>query len=119
MTRRVFAVSLAATIIACFGLVQHVAGQDDKKKSGTISGEVKSLKEKNKNVEITVLAPGEEKPRAYFVQYDLKAKAPIASVLKAVKHAKVGDRVVFDWVATNHGPAIVKFEVLKKAKEKK
>jgi hypothetical protein len=94
------------------------AGQDEKK-TGTISGEVKSLKEKNKNVEIEVLAPGEEKPRAYFVQYDAKAKAPIASVLKAVRHARAGDQVVFDWVATNHGPAIIKFEILKKGSGEK
>lgn len=101
------------------GLLQCTALAQDSKKSGTISGDVKSLKEKNKNVEIEVLSPGEEKPRAYFVQYDPKAKAPIASVLKAVRHAKVGDKVVFDWVATNHGPAIVKFEILNKANEKK
>jgi hypothetical protein len=108
-----FAVALLGWV-----LVAGDAAAQDEKKSGTISGEVKSLKDKNKNVEITVLSPGEEKARAYFVQYDPKAKAPIASVLKAVKHAKVGDKVVFDWVATNHGPAIVKFEVLKKAKAK-
>ena len=35
-------------------------------------------------------------------------------VLEVVRAAKVGDRVVFDWEATGHGPAIVKFEVLKK-----
>ena len=36
------------------------------------------------------------------------------SPAKAVKAAKVGDQVLFDWEATNHGPAIVKFEVRKK-----
>ena len=108
-----------SVILLAWAMVAGDAAAQDNKKSGTISGEVKTLKDKNKNVEITVLSPGEEKARAYFVQYDPKAKAPIASVLKAVKHAKVGDKVVFDWVATNHGPAIVKFEVLKTTKEKK
>jgi hypothetical protein len=32
--------------------------------------------------------------------------------------AKVGDKVAFDWEATGHGPAIVKFEVLKKLDRK-
>lgn len=85
------------------------------KRTGTIDGEVKSTKEQGKNIVIEVLAPGEEKPRSYFVQFDPKLKAPMPEVLKAVRGAKVGDRVVFDWEATNHGPAIVKFEILKKA----
>ncbi|HET6576596.1 MAG TPA: hypothetical protein VFG68_23565 [Fimbriiglobus sp.] len=89
------------------------------KRSGTISGVVKATKERGKNVMIEVLAPGEEKARPYFVQFDPKVKGPIPKVLKAVQAAKVGDRVVFDWVATGHGPAIVKFEVLKKGGEKK
>jgi len=61
-----------------------------------------------------VLAPGEEKARSYFVQYDQKIKGPLPDVLKAVRAASVGDQVVFDWEATGHGPAIVKFEVQKK-----
>jgi hypothetical protein len=68
---------------------------------------------------IEVLAPGEEKARSYFVQFDPKAQAPIPEVLSAVRAANVGDQVVFDWEATGHGPAIVKFEVRKKAEEKK
>lgn len=97
-------------------------GKDEKKdepRSGSISGEVKSTKEQNNNVTIEVLAPGEEKARSYFVQWDQKLKAPMPEVLKAVKAAKVGDKVAFDWEATNHGPAIVKFEVLKKTEPKK
>jgi hypothetical protein len=91
----------------------------DEPRKGTISGEIKSMKEQNNNVVIEVLAPGEEKARPYFVQFDPKLKAPMPEVLKAVKAAKVGDAVVFDWEATNHGPAIVKFEVRKKPEEKK
>jgi acylphosphatase len=92
----------------------HDAPDAKEKRSGTISGEVKAKKEQNNNVVIEVLAPGEEKPRPYFVQYDPKIKGPLPEVLKAVRAAKIGDRVVFDWEATGHGPAIVKFEVLKK-----
>ena len=91
----------------------------DAKRSGTVSGEIKSKKEQNNNVVIEVLAPGEEKARSYFVQHDPKVKGPIPEVLKAVRAAGVGDKVVFDWEATNHGPAIVKFEVLKKTADKK
>ena len=88
-------------------------------RTGTISGEIKAMKEQGNNVVIEVLAPGEEKARSYFVQYDPKIKGPIPQVLKAVKVAKVGDKVAFDWEATNHGPAIVKFELLKKPEVKK
>jgi hypothetical protein len=87
-------------------------------RSGTIAGEVKSKKEQGKNIVIEVLAPGEEKARSYFVQFDPKIKGPIPEVLKAVAAANVGDRVVFDWEATNHGPAIVKFQVAKRTADK-
>ena len=101
-------------------VLKKPAGKNDapatgEKRSGTISGEIKSMKDRNNNVVIEVLAPGEEKARSYFVQFDPKVKGPMPAVLKAVKAAKVGDKVVFDWEATNHGPAIVKFEVQKKA----
>ena len=89
------------------------------KRTGTIAGVIQSMEEKNNNVTITVLAPGEEKARSYFVQFDPKIKGPIPEVLKAVKAAKVGDKVAFDWEATNHGPAIVKCDVLKKSEPKK
>jgi hypothetical protein len=92
---------------------------EKEKRSGTIAGEIKSKKEQNNNVVIEVLAPGEEKARPYFVQWDAKLKAPIPDILKAVRAAQVGDKVVFDWEATGHGPAIVKFEVLKKGGDKK
>jgi hypothetical protein len=88
-------------------------------RTGSISGVIQSAEEKNNNVTIAVLAPGEEKARSYFVQYDAKIKGPMPEVLKLVKAAKVGDKVAFDWEATNHGPAIVKFEVLKKPEPKK
>jgi hypothetical protein len=92
---------------------------EPEKRSGTISGVIKAKKTQGNNVVIEVLAPGEEKPRPYFVQYDPKIKGPMPEVLKAVRAAEVGNRVVFDWEATGHGPAIVKFEVLKKGGEKK
>lgn len=93
------------------------AGQDAKR-SGSVSGEIKSKKDQNNNVVIEVLAPGEEKARAYFVQHDPKIKGPLPDVLKLVRAASVGDKVSIDWEATNHGPAIVKFEVLKKGESK-
>jgi hypothetical protein len=90
----------------------------DEKRSGTIAGEVKGTKPQGKNVVIEVLAPGEEKARSYFVQFDPKIKGPIPEVLSAVRAAKVGDQVILDWEATGHGPAIVKFEIRRKAQEK-
>ena len=91
----------------------------DKNRSGTIAGEIKSKKAQGKNIVIEVLAPGEEKARPYFVQFDPKIKEPIPEILRAVRAANVGDKVIFDWEATGHGPAIVKFEVRKKTEEKK
>jgi hypothetical protein len=88
-------------------------------RTGTISGEIKSKKEQGNNIVIEVLAPGEEKARPYFVQWDPKIKGPIPEILKAVKAANVGEKVVFDWEATNHGPAIVKFAVARKGGDKK
>jgi hypothetical protein len=112
-----------ARVIKIEVLKKPAAGRDDapakETRTGSISGEIKSKKEQNKNIVIEVLAPGEEKARAYFVQYDPKIKAPIPDVLKAVAAANVGDRVVFDWEATGHGPAIVKFKVSGKGGEKK
>ena len=54
----------------------------DEKRSGTIAGEIKSKKEQGNNIVIEVLAPGEEKARSYFVQYDPKIKGPIPEILK-------------------------------------
>ena len=110
-----------ARVIKIEVLKKPAAGGDDapakETRSGSISGEIKSKKEQNKNIVIEVLAPGEEKARSYFVQYDPKLKAPIPDVLKAVAAANVGDKVVFDWEATGHGPAIVKFKVAGKDKK--
>jgi hypothetical protein len=101
-------------------LLKKPAGGESKEvRSGTIAGEIKAKKEEGKNIVIEVLAPGEEKPRAYFVQYDPGLKRPIPEVLEAVRAAKVGDRVVFAWEATGHGPAIVKFKVAVKGGDKK
>jgi hypothetical protein len=35
-------------------------------------------------------------------------------VLTAVRTARVGDRVEFEWISTGHGPAIKTFKLLKK-----
>ena len=89
----------------------------EKRNTGMAVGEIKSTKNSadGKNVSIEVLQPGEEKPRSYHVVYDPEKKAPNAAVVAAVRAAKVGDRVIFDWVQTGHGPAVTKFEVVKQA----
>jgi hypothetical protein len=108
-----------ARVIKIEVLKKSAAGDSKEVRSGTIAGEIKSKKEEGKNIVIEVLAPGEEKARSYFVQFDPGIKAPIPDVLEAVRAAKVGEKVVFDWEATGHGPAIVKFKVAGKGGEKK
>jgi hypothetical protein len=114
MFPRIVTTSLVVLGMAVSGFL--AAAPDEKPKTGTVIGEVKSRKDTpdGKNTFIEVLAPGEEKPRRYHVLYDPKAKEPIKSVLAAVRAAKVGDRVELDWVQTGHGPAIKAFRVLKK-----
>ena len=67
-----------------------------------------------KNTFIKVLAPGEEKARSYHAMYDAKVMGAIPSVLQAVRAAKIGDRVEFQWVSTGHGPAITSFKLFQK-----
>jgi hypothetical protein len=106
---------IVATSVILLLCVFPLAAQDDKAQTGTIVGELKSKTDTKdgKNTMIEVLAPGEEKPRRYHVLYDAKAKAPIKTVLEAVRAAKVGDKVEFEWVQTNHGPMIKEFKVFK------
>src|SRR5262249_11215742 len=104
---------VVAALVACGATG---AAQDQERSSGTIIGELKSRKDTpdGKNIVIEVLAPGEEQARRYHVLYDQQAKGPLPAVLAAVRAAKVGDRVEFEWVQTGHGPAIKSFKVLKK-----
>src|SRR5262245_30800921 len=90
--------------------------KDKKKRMGTVTGELQARKDtpNGKNVQLDILAAGEEKARTYRVQYDPKAKGPIAEVLEAAKAAKIGDRVQADWIDTGEGLAITTFQVLKK-----
>ena len=114
MSRHSIIPSLAAALLMLCGTANEVTGEETR--SGTIIGDLKSKKDSKdgKNVVIEVLAPGEEKPRSYHVQYDQKIKGPLPDVVKAVREAEVGDKVEFEWVATGHGPAITKFKVFKK-----
>lgn len=98
-------------------LLGALSDAQEKKREGTIIGVLKASKasKDGKNTFIDVLAPGEEKPRAYHVLYDAKIKGPIPEVLKAVRAAKVGDMVELNWVETGHGPAMKSFKVLKKS----
>jgi hypothetical protein len=114
MYRKSLAATLAVTLLALSGAGNEATGQEPR--SGTVTGEVKVKKDINdgKNTAIDVLAPGEERARSYHVQYDEKAKGPVPAVLKAVRGAEVGDRVEIEWVATGHGPAIKKLQIVKK-----
>jgi hypothetical protein len=127
-TRFVGTLAGVVLVAAALGLVELGAGgqeafaqekqeKEKDKRGGTIIGELKGRQDKDNNTTIEVLAPGEEKARRYFVNYDPKIKGPIKSVLAAVRTAKIGDRVEFQWIATGHGPAITSFKVLKKAKQ--
>ncbi|MSQ94868.1 MAG: hypothetical protein EXR98_09980 [Gemmataceae bacterium] len=117
MLRTNVAMTMTVGLLVLCGL-SH--GQESKKPF-TVIGEVKAQKETKdrKNTLIDVLAPGEEKARSYHVMYDPKIKGPVASVLAAVRAAKVGERVEMECVQTNHGPAITTFRVLKKGGDTK
>ena len=119
MTPKALGLVLIAFCFLAVGLLD--AAQDQKKRSGMITGVLKSQKKSpnGKNSIVEILAPGEEKARSYRVQYDPKVKGPIEPVLKAVRAANVGDTVQFEWVDTGEGLAITSFQVLKKAGEKK
>ncbi len=88
---------------------------NEPQRSGTVTGVIRSKKDQGKNVVLEVQAPGEEKARPYFVQFDPKVQGPIPEVLQAVRAAPVGSQVHLEWVATGHGPAIVRFQVLRAA----
>jgi len=114
----------AAALPFALLLLAHVAfsdaAQEPKKRTGNVVGKLEARKDSKdgKNTIIDVLAPGEEKARAYFVNYDPKIKGPIPAVLAAVRSAKIGEVVELEWVDTNHGPAITSFRMFKKGSEK-
>lgn len=88
-------------------------GEDTKSSGGTVVGKLKSKMDTpdGKNTNIEVKAPGEEKARKYFVNFDPKLRKPLPKVLHAVRAASVGDTVELEWVKTGHGPAITSFMV--------
>jgi hypothetical protein len=102
-------------------------GPDDKERTGTLVGELKSRAEaKNgRSVTIEVLAPGEEKARRYLVAYDPRdpaAEKPYKELRAKVDAAGVGDRVRLTWVNAPKGSEggffVTGFEVLRKADRK-
>ncbi len=113
LARLVCASLIVVAVVMC---CDAESAQEKKKRTGTLTGEVKSSKvsKNGKNQIVEVLAVGEEKERTYRVQYDPKVKGPIPAVLEAVKSAKVGDRCRLDWIDTGEGLAITAFQVLKK-----
>ena len=104
----------ASVVMALLVMCGIGNAQGGKKRTGTTIGELKSVSPaKNKrDTVIDVLAPGEEKARRYSVGAQQK------DVVAAVKAAKVGDRVRIDWVDTNEGLCVEKFEVVKTEKSR-
>ena len=115
--QRLLAIAAAFVLFAAFG----TADAQNAKKTGTTVGTITATAPtpNGKNTAIDVKSPGDEAARKFRVQYDPTIKAPLADVLKAVRAAKVGDQCKFDWIDTGEGLAITKFEVVKKADEKK
>lgn len=115
MIGKLIRMSLVVALFAAWCLGTQAQAQA--RKTGSTTGEIKSSKKSPNGVNqiVEVLAPGEEKARPYRVMYDPEIKAPKRDVLAAVREAKVGDQVKFDWVDTGEGLAITKFEVVKKA----
>jgi len=120
MFPKLIVTSFAIAVLSLIAFSEAAEGQDKKKRTGTVTGELKSRKDtpNGKNVLVEILGVGEEKERTYRVGYDPKAKAPIADVLEKVKAAKIGDRVRIDWVE-GEGFNITAFHVLKKTDDKK
>lgn len=121
MVPKFVVMSFAIAMLALVGLSEAAQEKDKKKRTGTVTGELKSRKDtpNGKNSIIEVLGAGEEKARPYRVMYDPKIKAPLADVLAKVKAANIGDRVTLEWIDTGEGLAITAFQVLKKSEDKK
>ncbi len=109
--------ALVAAFLCGLSAEAQQAKDKKEKRKGSILGKLVSAKPtpNGKNVIAEVLAPGEEKPRSYRVNYDPLTKGPIAKVLAAVKTAKEGDTVQFDWIDTGEGLAMTTFKIVKKA----
>lgn len=119
MFRKFVVLGFVAALVALCGY-SDAQDKDKKRRTGTVTGELKSRKDAptGKNVIVEVLGAGEEKARSYRVAYDPAVKGPIRKVLEAVRAAKIGDRVRLDWIE-GEGFNITAFEVLKKNSEKK
>jgi hypothetical protein len=115
MVQKLFLASLVVAMLMICG--SGPSAQAQERKSGTLTGVIKSKKPtpNGRNVILEVLAPGEEEPRPYRVNYSPEVKGPLPKVLEAVKASNVGDQVRFDWVDTGEGLGIKSFEVVKKA----
>jgi hypothetical protein len=114
---KVFQMRATLNIALMFLIISPVMGfvwdEDNKAPGGTVVGKLKSKMDTpdGKNTNIEVKAPGEEKARKYFVNYDPKLRKPLPKVLHAVRSASVGETVELEWVKTGHGPAITNFMV--------
>ncbi len=112
MFQKVVSASVVFGVLVMCG-IGNAAGE--KKRTGTIIGELKSIKDapNKSDMIIEVLSPGEETARRYHVGAQQK------DVVAAVKAAKVGDRVTIAWFDTNEGLCVEKFQVLKKGNKDK
>lgn len=64
---------------------------------------------------IELRGDGEEKARKYHALWLAEKKAFDPEVLKAFAKLTVGSRLQLEWISTNHGPQVVRVEVLKAA----
>lgn len=105
----------ACVVVALVAAADAGGAQLKKLRTGTTVGELKSVRPaKNKrDLEIEVLAPGEERARRYTVGAHQK------ELLELVRAAAVGDRVEIAWFDTVEGLCVEKFQVLKKGKPDK
>lgn len=119
-----FRILVISAFFFVIGRIGESAAQDKaKERAGVVTGEFKSRKDaKNgRSVTLEILAPGEEKARAYILSYnpkDPKAKDRYLELVVLVDAAKIGDRVECGWVNSPPGAEggffLTSFRVLKK-----
>jgi hypothetical protein len=119
-----FRIFVIFALFFVIGSIGESAAQDKaKERAGVVTGEFKTRKDaKNgRSVTLEILAPGEEKARAYLLSYnpkDPKAKGRYLELVALVDAAKIGDRVECGWVNSPPGAEgaffLTSFRVLKK-----
>jgi hypothetical protein len=105
---RILVYGLAVTLF--FFPVDSGQAQLKKLKTGVVAGEVRAIQtaRNKRDMELELLAPGEEKARKYTVGAHQKV------LLETLKFLQVGDRVEIDWFDTVEGLCVEKLRLLKK-----